>query len=279
MKRTERSYPHPVVGNGDDVPGAGFQATISAVTDKVNFYIDVQVRCGSEEIRSLVKQKRVAYVVHIECSNTVYRDVWRFHEEEHRVVIPASRLFDRFEVNLFACALKNISAYTLLGAHKDYGNTTFELREGDIIAAAEGEEFAVEAEDALACIGSIMVIEESAKDEDGPMCIKYDEARIGIILSKHDFATYNLLKGNDLISKVLVSAIVLPVLVQALNYMKEEGADRELNDLRWKDNIRRRLDKMGVKDEFDPLDVAQQLLESPVRRTLMSARDLAEGGM
>ena len=35
MKLSQRSYPHPVVGNADDVQDAAYQATVEMTTDKL----------------------------------------------------------------------------------------------------------------------------------------------------------------------------------------------------------------------------------------------------
>jgi hypothetical protein len=244
MRLSERSYPHPVVGNRDDVPGAGFQASISATSDKENFYIDVVIECSSESVRSLVRERRAAYVAHVECSNTLYRQAFRFHEEAERIVIPGSRLFDKFEVNVMACVLGNVPGYTVLGAHADYGDAAFDLAEGDIIAVADGEEFLAEFEDALARIGSIMQVDESQVEDDGTMKVDWNGKRIAIILSKKDFATYSILKGLEPIGSALASTIVLPVLIQALNEVK--NTDSDLTGCRWHDILQHRLKKLEV---------------------------------
>lgn len=279
MRLSERSYPHPVVGNRDDVPGAGFQAVIQATSDKEYFYIDVQVRCSSDAVASLVKSKKAAYVVHVECTNTMFRDAKLFHDDQCRIQIPSTKLFDRFEVNVFACALGTISSYSVPGAHDDYDGAQFDLSEGDIIALADGEDFFVEAEDSLVSVGSIMVVEESKSAEAGPMTVAYNRDKIAIILSKRDFAAYKLLKSHEHLGSTLTSTIVLPVLMQALTMMKSKAEDAEFTGLRWYDNLTRRIDKLGLSGkDFDVLDVAQLLLDQPIRRALSAGKALAEAG-
>lgn len=270
MKLSERSYPHPVLGNRDDVPEFGFQAAVTASSDKENFYIEVEVQCGSDALRELVKEKKAAYVLHLECSNTLYRWVWRFHEDRHRVIVPAARLSDKFEVNVFVCAMSAISSYSIPGAHTDYSGVLFDLREGDIMAVGEGKEFPVETEDVLARIGSIMVIRQSETDEEGVMRVDYDDQKIGIILSKKDFVAYKLIRDHEPLAGTLTSTIVLPVLVHALGLMQAGGGE-DYSEWRWHRTLKSRLEKMGVNQEYDALEVAQQILERPIKRALASA--------
>lgn len=273
MRLIERSYPHPVLGNRDDVPGAGFQATLAASSDKENFYIDVDVRCSSDVLKALVAEKKAAYVVHVECTNTLYRNATQFHEPNYRLVIPTSKLSERFEINVFACALQRIPGYSIPGAHPDYIGATFELSEGDIIALGDGHEFPIESEDALARVGSIMVIRESTVQDDGPMQVEFNDQKIVIILSKRDFKSYKDLKTDERLSSILTCGIVLPVLAQAITHVKE--ADSELERLRWFDNLKRRIEGLEHPSQ-EPLEIAQKLLELPIKRALASANALRD---
>src|SRR5256885_13049505 len=174
MRLTSRSYPHPVVANRDDVPGAAFQATIEMKTDKEAIYLDAGVNCSSKTINELVKKKDACFVMHVECGNTLYRHVFEFHENSYRAQISIDRLHDAVEVNVFARAARTISGYRVDGAHPDYGTVAFEVEKGDILAVAEGQIFYLDAPfDALTPIGSIMQIHEAQAEGDRPMQIDF----------------------------------------------------------------------------------------------------------
>jgi hypothetical protein len=71
MKLSARSYPYPVLGNRDDVPGAAFQAALEMTADKQQVYIAADVKCSSSAINDLLARGDAAYVLHVECSNTM----------------------------------------------------------------------------------------------------------------------------------------------------------------------------------------------------------------
>src|SRR5437879_1147963 len=104
MRLTSRSYPHPVVGNRDDVPDAAFQAVVEMTTDKEAIYLEAAVNCSSKTIKDLIKKKDANFVMHVECSNTLYRRAFEFHDNAYRAQIPADNLNDAVEVNVFARA-------------------------------------------------------------------------------------------------------------------------------------------------------------------------------
>jgi hypothetical protein len=274
MRLSSRSYPYPVVGNRDDVPGAAFQAALEMSTDRQAVYLDVQIKCSSKTINDLVKKGDACFVIHVECSNTLYRKAFEFDEESYRIQIPSDNLNDVVEVNVFTRAKKNLSGYRVDKAHSDYGSVAFNVEKGDILAVGEGHIFYVEAPfDALSPIGSIMQITETHKDGDQPMQVQYGGQKILIELSKKDFEDYKRLKATEGVSTALTMGIVLPVLVDAIYILQKSEED---DDLRWVRNLKRRIDGVEMKLEDDPLEIAQRILELPLKRTFASARRLAE---
>jgi hypothetical protein len=278
MRLSARSYPHPVLGNRDDVPGAAFQATLEMSTDKENVYVVVDIVCSCETLNTLLVAGRAAYVLHVECSNTLFRRAYEFREPRHRISIGADNLNDAVEVNVFVLATDRIPGYYIPEAHSDYAGTAFEIQRGDILAVGEGQVFHIESDfDSLSRIGSIMQINESPKDGDIPMEPSFDGDKIVIFLSKSDFSDYKILKLHEGVRSPLTTTIVLPVLVEALHILKEKGeSDGAEDPRRWVRALSRRIESLGLAAESQPLLLAQKLLELPVKRALSSARMLAE---
>jgi len=63
------------------------------------------------------------------------------------------------------------------------------------------------------------------------------------------------------------------VLAEAIHFVQQSDDD---DDLRWVRALKRRIEQMELKLEDDALELAQQILELPVKRTFASARMLAE---
>ncbi len=274
MRLSSRSYPYPVVGNRDDVPGAAFQASLEMTTDKAMAYIEAVINSSSKTINALVNKKDACFVLHVECSNTLFRKAYDFHDANHRVQIPLDNLNDVVEVNVFARATRAIYGYRVEAAHSDYGEVSFDLERGDILAVGEGQVFYVDSHfDSMRRIGSIMQIQEAHQDGDMPMRADFNSEKILIVLSKRDFADYKLLKNMEGYSVPLTTAMVLPVLIEAIRIAREEIED----DRRWLRVLRGRVKSMELKLDSEPLELAQQILELPLKRTLVSARMLAEG--
>jgi hypothetical protein len=273
MRLSSRSYPHPVVGNADDVPEAAFQAAYEYTSDKQFYFITVTVACSSNSLGRMIEKGTASYVLHVECGNTLYREAFDFSDSAKRIDIPASKLNGNVEVNCFIRATRPVNKYCVDGAHKDYGSAVFEIGMADILAVAEGQTFEAEPQDTLQRIGSIMVIEESPKPEEHPMEVEFSSEKIRIRLCKPDFARYKELKAIPTLASHLTTTIVLPVLTEALRLLNED--DASLEDLKWHRNLKGRLEDIGMLGDDDLLKAAQTLLDMPIRRALAAAAQYA----
>src|SRR5258706_5000970 len=198
MKLSLRSYPYPVVGNRDDVPGAAFQAALEMTSDKEQVYVSVSINCSSATINKLILAGTAKFVLHLECTNTLFRRAFEFSKPSTQISIPVENLNDAVEANVFVCAAKKIGDYRVDKAHPDYGDSTFEVKPGEVLAISEGHVFYIESNfDSLSRVGSIMQVQESSESGDSPMRIDWYSDKIVIILAKSDYKDYKQLKINE----------------------------------------------------------------------------------
>lgn len=279
MRLSSRSFPHPVVGNADDVPGAAFQATFDFASDKTNYYLEATIQCSSRTLLRMIAKGSACYTLHVECGNTLFRRSYDFDTPTHKVTIPASAINDAVEVNAFVRAKKIVWDYAPEGAHEDYGDNTFAVGPGDILAVGDGQVFdADNSADPLRRVGALMVVEQSAKPGDHPMEVDFDfrKEKVRILLCEADFVAYRELKGVPHLTNHLTTTLVLPVLVQAIPLVESGGED--VDGCKWAKLLKRRLDDLNAGPASDALSKAQQLLELPIRRALASAKVLAGTG-
>jgi hypothetical protein len=271
MRLKRRSFPHPVLGNEDDVQGTAMQVAFEVNFDKKNYYLKSRFDCSNQTLGKLIAEGKAAYVTHVECTNTLFRSRFASAEREQTLPITADDLNNTVEVNFFLCAIQPISGYQVEGSHPDYGNSVFAINKGDILAIADGRTFNAERDaNALRRVSSIMQIEESRDEGDAPMQISFNQAKIRIVLSKPDFADYKILKTQEHLQSALSATIVLPALAEALHIIRDEGD--EYSSYRWHQNLKHRLEEMGIGDGFEPFIAAQKLLELPLRRALQQAK-------
>ncbi len=271
MRISSRSFPHPVVGNGDDVPAAEFQAAYDFSSDKTTFYLKATVACNSKSVLKLIEKGKACYTLHVECSNTLYRKTYDFTAAEYPVALPATEVHDDIEVNAFVRATAAVPRYKVDGAHDDYGDATFDVRPGDILAVADGQVFdASQKADPLRRVGSLMLVQPSGQAGDHPLLYDTNGDRILILLCESDFADYAAMKATPLLTDHLTTTLVLPVLVEVLHDLADE---EEPGEQKWKTLLRQRMAGMKLLPAgIDTLVKAQRLLDLPIRRALRSAK-------
>lgn len=274
MKLSQRAFPHPVVGNADDVVDVAFQSPIEVTQDSANYYLKVQVQCSSKTIAQLIKNGSAAYLLHVECSNTLYRNVFEFTVAEEEISIPSELLNSTVEVNLFVVAKKEMPKYKVDQAHPDYGNATFSVGSGEILAIGEPYTFEADIDfDALRSVGSILQIREQPGPDDAEMHFDYNGAKIAVLLSPHDFNLYKILKTNKPLCASLIPPIIVSAVAKGLDMIK---AGEVQDDLRWVRCVKKRIDHMDLSWEADSLDLAQQMLELPIKRSFTTAKAFLE---
>src|SRR5258708_29681578 len=108
MKVLPRSFPHPVIGNKDDVPAAVFTVKTEVKSDVRNYRIELEVELQNPTLEELIQSGKARYITHVECSNTALRKAYSFSEKNYVVVIPKEEINGNVEINTFACACKTI---------------------------------------------------------------------------------------------------------------------------------------------------------------------------
>lgn len=272
MKLSSRSFPHPVVGNADDVPDAEFQATFDFGSDRTSFTIKVQIQCSSRTLLKMIAKGTACYTLHVECGNTLLRRSYDFTDLDYSVTIPATDLNDTVEVNAFVRAKKAVPAYAVEGAHEDYGDATFAIGSGDILAVGDSRAFEADnSNDPLRRVGALMEVRRSSKTGDHVMETDERDDKFAILLCEADFVAYDRLKNVSHLKDHLTNSLVLPALMEAITLLKgEEDAD-DIQGKKWARILRGRLDALELGASATALEKAQMLLDMPIRRAFRSA--------
>ncbi len=267
MKFSIRSFPHPVLGNRDDVPGAAFQTTINHSQDKDYLYLDISAQCSSSTLTALLASKKAQIVLHIECSNTLFRRCWSFFELSFQHSIPIDEICNAVEVNIVICSCANITDYQIDGAHDDYIGAKFQIQPGDILAIGQGVVLDIIPDfESLGVVSSIMQIHALDSSEKKPVTIDFDHDRIAIFLPRSDFKNYQLARKSPEANQALTCLIVVPVLVEAIRLITEEP---DALDLKWQLILSLKINALKKSSgSTDAFTLAQELLELPISRAL-----------
>ena len=264
MKVNTKSYPHPVLGNGDDL-GGFFKVEFRYELGKEAVTLHPIFSLKNASIEELLKKGKASFVAEVECRNTFFRQSFSSRNQAERFSIPARALRERVTVGFYICADQDMHGYRPSEPHPDYEGATFDVEAGDILAVGGYCSFIAEKNfDPLRPpVSSFMSIIEGSQHE-GPMLIDYDTDKITVVLSKSDWKNYMEIRNQKPVEGILHSSVVFPVLVDAIHQL--QSGNSEYDERNWYARIEAILDEKGLRDK-EPFDAAQKILDNPSSRS------------
>jgi hypothetical protein len=271
MKVNTKSYPHPVLGNGDDIQGS-FKAVFTYELCRETVILNPVFALENKTVENLVKKGKAAFVTEAECRSTFFRASFSSTNPSEKFVIPAKILRERVSVGFYICANEDIKNYKPEGCHADYEGMPFEIEKGDVLAVGGGCDFIAEKNfDPLRPpVSSFMSIREGRLHE-GPIEIDYTSDKITIELSKSDWQNYGNIRSQKVAEGALHASVVLPVLVDAIYKVQTEASN--YGDQNWFGRLDAILDSKGLKKR-EPFEAAQKILDNPSARNFQSINSM-----
>ena len=264
MANNQRSYPFPVLGNGDDIKGE-FVPDFECALDPRTITLNLKLVLQNKTLENLINQNLASFVVEVQCAGTFFRKTFQSNKKSWSEDVPASDLRDKVDLRFYICANKFIANYRPEGLHPDLVVEGFNIHieKGDILADGGSGSFIADKEfhPLKSPISSFVKIRCNNKNN-APVEVSYDDDNIIIYLSKNDYKLYNQTKEDA--PSIMHCSIVLPVITSALYMMSESN---KYGNTPWRDRIEQICKERGY-DPDDHLITAQRMLGFPVNRCL-----------
>ena len=286
MDIRNRHFPYPVLSNfSDDYTDTGFIAETKLekeVNDIIFLFTSI---LDNQELIDLIEEDKVEYVYHLECSHTSFRKIIKTTMTEKEYRVPEHKINDKLTVCSFIVAKKNLFNYQNEDFHEDYGNASFNIERGSILAIGGQTDFRITKEtEELYKIPSIFSILRSDTDENSGMRVELNQDKIGIYLCNEDFSYYQIMAMRPDIEPAIHGMIILPALIFIFESIKSnENGIEEFEDYRWfkaldgtlrRGNLELSVEAIETKGSFT---LAQQLLGLPINRAFKGLMNIGEG--
>jgi hypothetical protein len=275
MKAIDRAFPYPVVAPfRDDISSNDFGADLDVRADGGRIYIKCVFSIENETVHDLISSGKAGFALHLEAKRLYFRNLYDRLDKVDRIEIHGGDLQGPVEWLPLILSHRLIRDYRPVGVHDDYQNQKFDIRSAEILAVGNGGKFVVEPYyDPLKKMSSIMQILKSDKPH-GPYELDATGAKLTIFLSEEDHEKYGELRNLSGIEGILCNALVLPCLIEAVRLLREEDIGT-----RWNIVLRNRLDEIfpDWRNNGEPLELAQLILQEPLKRGLSDLSDLTGG--
>ena len=271
MPNRYQSFPHPVLGNGDDFPYGDFSISCAKkVTDQSILQVRFESSISEEEIATFFSEKKVALEAKLICSHTFFShtSVLESLFETSYVNLPADAIRGEVEAICFLKAVEPIDNYSSRGSHPDFGDMTFNLEKGDILALSNTVRFLHEP----VFIPDYPRFRRSFFDvrphEDGKRHIaaSYEDDNLVAFIPRRAYEDYYSNINIERYSSTLYSIIVIPVLIEALR-LRRNSRDDYFDHL-WFEKLEAIIEKDNLQDEEDDFVLAQKIMGHPLTEGL-----------
>lgn len=279
MPRKSISFPHPVLGNRDDVNGV-FRLLVGSSyrPNAVGIQFNLEFELNNADLEQFLLDDAVRGVATIECARTFYIATRGLdlassgdHRYRARFEIPRTDIAGSVSVQVALVADGDLESYELASFHEDFEGASFMPRLGQILAQTEAVKFQIDQEwDPLdPPTSSFLKIVVAEFTFDGDIQVDSDDEDIQVTVSRELKASVDALPAQ-MRDEYVLAAIVLPSLAEAITRHERrliepsddgEGAESRM----WEQAIDQRLKNLGAHG-LSPMQAASILLDGPASR-------------
>ena len=279
MAAMRGSFPHPVLDDSDDV-ASGIEAINIAVTPSISdVEVRYEIRSDDPDLWDLIDRGAARHSLRWTCSATIATEELTptLERRVHDGVGLVTRIDQRsirgsVNVELRVIAVERITGHRWQRQHADYGDSTFDIEPGDVVAVCGAFNFdATKSYDPMRPpIGSCFRFSEKQLHKPGLEVAFDDYEYVDVMLPTDSFAQLRQLGAHP---ELQIATVVLPALMHTIEFIKDVVDDPEgedLSDRPWYRAISELVEQNGSLD--DPsLVLAQRILDNPVDKALPAA--------
>jgi hypothetical protein len=262
----------------DDYVDTMFQPSFEITGNKKFYKIMLTYKTSSKSINTLIKEKKAIYALHLECTSTRFRSIYKFDDENYEIDIPVGDLDDKVQATRVIIANDEIINYSSPEFHEDFSGRSFNLNKGDVIAVGSPLTFfADKKDDELAKLPSIFSIKKSSDDAAPSIDVNISSEKIIVYLNSNIHERFSVLNLDQLLRTTLVSSIYVPALIYTLEKLTQINSHEDFEELRWYRVLAKRLKDLNFDitklDSESSVVIANALIDDPL---FSSLRDLKE---
>lgn len=283
MQIKKRYHSYPILAPyTNDYEGSKFYINaIDYDKKEQNYIFIVQILLEDLYIKDIINKEKAEYIIHVECSKTSFRQIYKTKLQDIEISIDASDLNGRVEFAPFIVAKEDIIDYQNKSFHEDFNSFKFDINRGQYLCIGNRAIVdIIKNKDELKQLSSIIRIAQ-VSDLDRETKVSLEGDRIQILVSTELYGKYIYAGRNKYRLRTLHSMLVYPALIHVLYELKEDSeVDFEnYSGRRWFQALKIRFEELGMEINSDlfneklPYELAQVLLDYPIKDALENMYD------
>ena len=234
MQIGNRIFPYPVVNRNEElsdfINGACYKLAFGEPENPIisdRHYLtlkDVHIELVDETLREFVQNGYMEATLVVESPESVFRKTYSIGLTPITIKVPLIVLSGKVTISSYLYATKDIFEYKSINFNEDFSNIEFELNKFDIVGIDDGFSFNIEHNDLADNVSESIF--EIIRGENSQKYIQYNtdegDSKIYIYLPKEKFEQYSQVKTSRPFMYIFMGLIVVPVLVDIFNRLKNE---------------------------------------------------------
>lgn len=273
MSLRKMDFPYPILKNGSlDYINCYLDFRLyedkQPIIQGKNIIIETEYDISCPSIQKLIDNKQAKAILVAESPFASFRKIFDFDiNKKITIKIDKNKVIKNINLMLQIVANKGISTFSLPEHNKEFfGDLTFSLKKGDIIALSEEIIVRLDASELEKPLSSVITVSHISEIE--YMHIDFNSDKIKVVLKSEIYYKYYDSKryNNGTFNKVVTSMLFLPVITEAISNVKgflehDEEFESSL-ELKWVKSIINRANKLGInlQEEQGMVIVANKIL-------------------
>ncbi|ALC05557.1 hypothetical protein CDES_05615 [Corynebacterium deserti GIMN1.010] len=267
MAITIGSFPHPVLGNQDDVSSLFALQDAHYRSDVDDIEISFRLINEDQDLHRLIDTEAAELKVRWDCPVTMSTgylevDVARRHHDgsSYRAWLDQRLVRDDVQIDVFVVAARNLSDFSWSNQHPDYGRDRFEIRKGDVLA--DGGSFSIRVgklyDPLNPPIGSCFRVTKEPGLKKGVKIDFSADDQVVILVSE---AVAEGLSGLSHRPDLQISLLIFPALMETVSFIQKTQSDESaenLEDKAWFQTVNSLIESLD--SDSSPFGIAQELL-------------------
>lgn len=287
MNINNRLFSYPILtddGISNDYKSAIFDVASSYKVNVGGLSLSYHINLDCPELAKLVYDGMAEFVIHVECTETSYRQVYTARVQDVNISLPYTNIRGNIEQLAMIIVKQPITDFVCSDWSEDFEDISFNFDRGTILAYQNLATIHIEKKlEEFKDASSIFIVCKAGKDD--LMDVILDEDKIVVKLSEKDYQTFGTYGNRRDLQSIFHAMIIFPALVYALEELSIDGASERYQDRLWYRVISNAYKKIGKSLEIElndrsksPVQLAQELMELPVTKAFTQFQELCNGG-
>lgn len=282
MRIGNRCFPYPVLNNQDNLSTFihnKFSLKVMSNQDKDKLVLNnLHFELQDTWIEQMINEKKMTIYCIIECSSTVFREVFEIHQTPITKAFDLTNFNNNVTISAFGVLNEKLKISNNSSFIEEYQGFEFTLDKNSILLIDDGETIPInyeEAEDTK--FDSIFNVIADANREKN-IDIEIGTKKIFINTPKRTFDLYTVMSRANRLQETFFSIMLVPALIHALEKVKKEFIESGFDDIddvassfRWFRAISKKYEEIkGAKLDGDVLkegniiEISQELIGNPI---------------